>query len=169
MVWYSDLFKNFPDKQKLREFSIIKPALQEILKELFWAGKTRKGKDLHKINSNNKENGNKFIHIYNYLNSKWIKCINQKTLRGDENMCIYALPFTTWLYLTPHKLYIITYIIRLIMFPLWLAIIIIFLFFVWQLIMKTDKYFYYCNYIGIIHLMSLYHNWSTENNRILHH
>ena len=26
--------KSFPDKQKLREFSIIKPALQQVLKEL---------------------------------------------------------------------------------------------------------------------------------------
>ena len=38
--------KNFIDKQKLREFSTTKPALQEMLKELLWAGITREGKDL---------------------------------------------------------------------------------------------------------------------------
>ena len=38
------------DKQKLREFSTTKPALQQMLKELFLAGNTREGKDLQKIN-----------------------------------------------------------------------------------------------------------------------
>ena len=36
--------------QKLREFSITKPALQQMLKELVWAGNTREGEDLQKIN-----------------------------------------------------------------------------------------------------------------------
>ena len=36
------------------------------------------------------------------LSVKWIKCSNQKTLIGwaNENMCMYALPLTTSLYLT---------------------------------------------------------------------
>ena len=38
--------KSFPDKQKLREFSTMEPALQQMLNEL-QAGNTRKGKDLH--------------------------------------------------------------------------------------------------------------------------
>ena len=42
--------KSFIDKQKLREFSTTKPALQKILKELLYAGNTREGKDLQKIN-----------------------------------------------------------------------------------------------------------------------
>ena len=42
--------KSFPDKQKLREFSTTKPALQQMLKELLYAGNTREGKDLQKIN-----------------------------------------------------------------------------------------------------------------------
>ena len=42
--------KNFPDKQKLREFSTTKPAVQQILKELLYTGNTKEGKDLHKIN-----------------------------------------------------------------------------------------------------------------------
>ena len=38
--------KTFTDKQKLREFSTTKPALQQMLKELLEAGNTREGKDL---------------------------------------------------------------------------------------------------------------------------
>ena len=42
--------KSFPDKQKLREFSTTKQALQQMLKEYLSAGNTREGKDLQKIN-----------------------------------------------------------------------------------------------------------------------
>ena len=45
--------KNFTDKQKLREFDIIKPGLQQMLKELLYAGNTRGGKDLKKQIQNN--------------------------------------------------------------------------------------------------------------------
>ena len=38
--------ETFTDKQKLREFSTTKPALQEMLKELLYAGNTREGKHL---------------------------------------------------------------------------------------------------------------------------
>ena len=38
--------KTFTEKQKLREFSTTKPALQQMLKELLYAGNTREGKDL---------------------------------------------------------------------------------------------------------------------------
>ena len=38
--------KSFIDKQKLREFSTTKPALQQMLKDLLQAGNTREGKDL---------------------------------------------------------------------------------------------------------------------------
>ena len=34
--------KSFPDKQKLRELSTTKPAFQQILKELLWAGNKRR-------------------------------------------------------------------------------------------------------------------------------
>ena len=58
------------------------------------------------------------------------------------------------------------------MFPLWLAIVIIFIFYfssgyqVWKLI----NIFYYCDYVTITHLIPLYHDWSTEkNNRTLYH
>ena len=54
------------------------------------------------------------------------------------------------------------YIARLIMFPLWLAIVIIHLFFVWPLIMKTDKHLLLFHYVTITHLIPLYHDWSTE-------
>ena len=45
--------KTFTDKQKLREFSTTKPALQQMLKELLQAGNTREGKDLQKQTQNN--------------------------------------------------------------------------------------------------------------------
>ena len=38
--------KTFTDKQKLREFTTTKPALQQMLKELLYAGNTREGKEL---------------------------------------------------------------------------------------------------------------------------
>ena len=38
--------KTFTDKQKLRKFSTTKPPLQQMLKELLYAGNTREGKDL---------------------------------------------------------------------------------------------------------------------------
>ena len=38
--------KTFTDKQKLREFSTTKQALQQMQKELLWAGNTRQGKHL---------------------------------------------------------------------------------------------------------------------------
>ena len=38
--------KTFTDKQKLREFSTTKPALQQMLKELLYAGNKREGKHL---------------------------------------------------------------------------------------------------------------------------
>ena len=42
--------KSFTDKQKLREFSSTKSALQQMQKEPLSAGNTRQGKDLQKIN-----------------------------------------------------------------------------------------------------------------------
>ena len=45
----SDMMKK-SDKQKLREFSITKPPLQQMLKELLQSENTREEKDLQKIN-----------------------------------------------------------------------------------------------------------------------
>ena len=42
--------KSILDKHNLREFSTTKLALQQMLKELLYAGNTREGKDLQKIN-----------------------------------------------------------------------------------------------------------------------
>ena len=47
------------------------------------------------------------------------------------------------------------------MFPLWLSTVIIFfiiIFWLWKVI----NIFYYCDYVTITHLISLYHDWSTE-------
>ena len=57
--------KGFPGKQKLREFSTTKPALQQMLEELLHVGSTKEGKDLQKINPKHQENGNRIIHINN--------------------------------------------------------------------------------------------------------
>ena len=45
--------KTFREKQKLREFSTTKPALQQMLKELLYAGNTGEGKDLKRQTQNN--------------------------------------------------------------------------------------------------------------------
>ena len=45
--------KSFTDKQKLREFSTTKPALQLMLKELLKVRNTREEKDLQKKPQNN--------------------------------------------------------------------------------------------------------------------
>ena len=79
---------------------------------------------------------------------------------------MYALLLTTLLYLTPPNCMYLFYIVRLIMFPLWLAIVIIFCF---CLAIDCENIFYYCDYVTIINLVPLYHDWSTENNVILYH
>ena len=45
--------KTFTDKQKLREFSANKSALQQMLKEFLQAGNTREAKELLKQTQNN--------------------------------------------------------------------------------------------------------------------
>ena len=45
--------QTFIEKQKPREFSTTKPALQQMLKELLQAENTREGKDLQKQTQNN--------------------------------------------------------------------------------------------------------------------
>ena len=81
---FDEEIKSFTEKQNLREFSTTKPALQQILKELFQSGNARERKDLQQINPI----GNRIINIDNHLNCEWIKCTNQKTYTGwvDENI-----------------------------------------------------------------------------------
>ena len=50
---FDEEIKSFTDKQKLREFSTTKPALQQMLKELLQVGNTREEKDLQKQTQNN--------------------------------------------------------------------------------------------------------------------
>ena len=76
---YEGEVKSFTDKQKLREFSTIKPSLQRILKDLFQTG-NRKG--LQTQTQNNKVNGNGIILINNHLKCKWVECPNQKAKTG---------------------------------------------------------------------------------------
>ena len=53
--------RSFADKQKLREFSTTKPALQQMLKKLLWVGNTRERKGLQKQTQKNKVNSNRII------------------------------------------------------------------------------------------------------------
>ena len=39
---YEGEIKSFTDKQKLREFSTTKPALQQMLKDTLWTGNTKR-------------------------------------------------------------------------------------------------------------------------------
>ena len=70
--------KSFSDKQKLREFSTTKPALQQML-NTYIVKKYKRRKKIYKINSKQLESGNRNIYITNYFKCKWIKCSNQKT------------------------------------------------------------------------------------------
>ena len=56
-------FKNFTDKQKLREFSTTKPALQQMLKDILETGNTKR---VYKPESKT-VSGNGIILINNYL------------------------------------------------------------------------------------------------------
>ena len=62
--------KSFSDKQKLREFSTTKPALQQMLKGLIYSRNTREEKRSTKSTPNNLENGNRNVYINNYLKCK---------------------------------------------------------------------------------------------------
>ena len=110
-----------------------------MLQKCPYAVNRRERKDLQKINPK-QENGNRIIHIDNYLKCKRIKCINQKTCWADENMCIYALPFTASLCLTPRpKLYVIVLYYSINHVPIKTCSC-NYLFFFWLLFVKTDKH-----------------------------
>ena len=60
---------SFTNKQKLRKFSITKPALQQMLKGLLQAGNTKR-RGLQKPSPKNKVNGNRIPIIT--LNVNWL-------------------------------------------------------------------------------------------------
>ena len=66
--------KSFSDKQKLREFSTTKPALQQMLKGLIQSINATEEKQSTKSTPNTCENGNRNIYINNYFKCKGIKC-----------------------------------------------------------------------------------------------
>ena len=74
--------KTFSDKQKLREFSAFKPALQKNVKGTYIVKKCEKKKEVQNPPQTIKKNGNRNIYINNYFKCKWIKCSNQKTQTG---------------------------------------------------------------------------------------
>ena len=76
--WNQKLYR----QTKAREFSTIKPAIQQMLKELLQVGNTKAEKDPQKQTQNNEWNGNRDIRINRYLKCKWVKYPNQKTQIG---------------------------------------------------------------------------------------
>ena len=77
---------------KLNEFSTTKPCLQQVLKKDLYAGKTREGKDPQKINPKQLRNGNKILHVGNYLKCKCIKYTNQDMdwVGGNGHVCTFT-------------------------------------------------------------------------------
>ena len=73
---------------------------------------------------------------------------------GGWNRYMYVLPLTTSFYLTP-KLYVIILYFWLIMFPVWLAIVIIFYFLSGYWFWKLINIFYCSDYVAIIHFVFL--------------
>ena len=93
--------KNFPDKQKLREFSITKPALQQMLRK-FSRQETQEEERL----TQDKPQAIKKMVIESYisiiiLSENGLMYQPKDTDWADENMFMYALPLTRSLYLTP--------------------------------------------------------------------
>ena len=80
----------------------------------------------------------------------------------------HACTLPTSLRLTTPPSYIIIFIVKLIMFPLWLVIIIIFYIFSGYWLQKLIKIFHYCDYVTI----TQYHRimiGQQKNNRTLYH
>ena len=71
--------KSFTDKQKLREFSTTKPALQPMLKDLLGTGNT-KWVYKHKPKTIKKMAMGSYLSIITL--HKWVECPNQKTKTG---------------------------------------------------------------------------------------
>ena len=70
--------KSFMDKQKLRDFSTTKPAIQQMLNDLLQAGNTEK---VYKLKPKTIKQM-AIIHINDNPKCKWVKCSNQKTKTG---------------------------------------------------------------------------------------
>ena len=91
------------------------------------------------------------LNINNYLECKIIT-LNVNGL----NALVKSIDWLSrWkhMHICTSTLYVITLYVKLIMFPLWLAIVIFFYFFFWLLIAKTDNIFYYCDYVTTTHLI----------------
>ena len=102
-----------------------------MLKKLLQTENTREGKDL---TTENKPKAIKKMVIRSYILiiTLNVNGLNAPTKRQtgwlEENMCMYALPLTASFFLTPPQIMSLFYIVKLIMFPLWLVIIIVFYF-----------------------------------------
>ena len=76
---YEGEIKSFTDKQKLREFSTTKPALQPMLKDLLETGNTKRVYK-HKPKTIKKMAMGSYLSIITL--HKWVECPNQKTKTG---------------------------------------------------------------------------------------
>ena len=65
--------KSFPDKENLTEFSTTKPALQQMLKELLWAEKQEKEKDLPAENKPQTIKKTGYISIIRFKTGKGVR------------------------------------------------------------------------------------------------
>ena len=112
------------------------------------------------------------LHIKNYLRRKQNKCTNQKTQPGladeDTRVCVHfhRARHSAWP-LNCMRPFYIARVIK-IKFPLYLATVIYpifctdFIFLSGNWWWKLINIFYYCDDVTITHLISLYHDWSTE-------
>ena len=93
--------KRFPDNQKLRELSTTEPALQHAK----GTSLSRKHKQRKRPTQNKHKAIKKMVigpHISITLNINALNALAKRhTGWADENMCMYALPLTTSLGLTP--------------------------------------------------------------------
>ena len=158
---YDGEIKSFAGKQKLREFTTTKPALPQMLKELLQAGNTSEGKDLHKINLKQFLKIKKTIVSYIWiitLKCKWIHVpTKRQTGWVDENLCMYSHPYITTLVCLTPKLYVIIFYCQVNHVPIMACNYNYLLFFVWLLIVKTDKHvllLWLCNYYSFDTIVS---------------
>ena len=158
-IWWSQMLSR---QLKLKEFSTTKPAIQQMVKAV-----NRKGKALPR------ENAPKTITKMVIGSNTSIITLNVNGLNAPNKRHWWKHVPYMYFHLPHHCLIPQTvcnyFIVRLIMFPLWLAIVIILYFLSGYWLWKLINNFYYCDCVTIIHLIPLYQYWSQENNRILHH
>ena len=143
---FNRAIKSFPDKQKWREFSKTILTLQQMLT----ASLGRKHKRRKRPTENKPKTIKKMvIESYIWTITLTLNGLNEPTKRprlaGQMRTCVcmhFHLHITL---INPWNCIYLFYIIRLIMFPLWPAIVIIFYFLSGYWLWKLKNIFYYCD------------------------